>query len=340
MGAPSLGAESLVDQAESFRTFLGLNRPEPGDKFFLVNGLTGAGKSTFIANCTGHSVVAGHGLYSSTYLGASYSTEKSILEKRELELVTNQNFFSDLVSRGARMFRHYEEGYSHTDSGRRIVDELVRQLQSHTPDILQLQREVVDEKKSLGETAAGIAAAEYLHKTSLEHQNQLKSLNTELKRTSKSLDDEYSLQLRELKAEVDKDIRETERGRQALAKTMIDLHQAETRALKQRIINLESQFKAEVQNKEIMLQDVQESCDALQKEMARLAKQPQQQQLVARRTKNHQKALVKAQKDVEKCRKNHQKVQAYTREIVGGVMNGIAAGAVAGVMGSIMCTVM
>ncbi|TXC03314.1 hypothetical protein FocTR4_00000080 [Fusarium oxysporum f. sp. cubense] len=70
-----------------------------------------------------------------------------------------------------------------------------------------------------------------------------------------------------------------------MVKTMVDLHQTETRALKQRILNLRSQFEAEVQNKEMMLQDVQESCDALQKEVARLTNHPQQQQLVARRTK-------------------------------------------------------
>lgn len=64
MCTPSLGADSLIDQAESFKAFLGLNQPEPGDRFFLVMGLTGAGKSTFISNCTGHNVVVGHGLYS------------------------------------------------------------------------------------------------------------------------------------------------------------------------------------------------------------------------------------------------------------------------------------
>lgn len=64
MSTPSLGADALVDQAECFKTFLGLNQPEPGDNFLLVVGLTGAGKSTFVSNCTGHSVVIGHGLYS------------------------------------------------------------------------------------------------------------------------------------------------------------------------------------------------------------------------------------------------------------------------------------
>ncbi|ESU09766.1 hypothetical protein FGSG_03450 [Fusarium graminearum PH-1] len=392
MGTPSLGADSLIDQAESFKAFLGLNQPEPGDRFFLVMGLTGAGKSTFISNCTGHNVVVGHGLYSCTnsidisnvsrcficewrtdqrhyniisYLKqpngrvklkepgnlnavsgfasndnlaivttmwpeSSSSIEKTILEERELELLTKYEFFGDLVNRGAATFRHYDRGYSKVGSARRIVDSLARKLNGHSPGVLQLQREVVDEKKNLGETTAGIAAAEYLYKARLEHDNHLKQLNTELERTSTGSDEEYYLQLLELKAEVDKEIQQTEQGRQALVKTMVDLHQTETKSLKQRISNLQSQFEAEVQNNEMMLRDVQESYDALQKEVARLTNHPQQQQLVARRTKPHQKALRKAQKDAEKSRRDHQRVQEYTKEIVGGVMNGIAASAVAG----------
>ncbi|KAG5822296.1 hypothetical protein H9Q74_007607 [Fusarium xylarioides] len=44
--------------------------------------------------------------------------------------------------------------------------------------------------------------------------------------------------------------------------------------------------------------------------------------------------------DVEQSRRDRKKAQGYTKEIVGGVMNGIAASAVAGVMGGLMCTVM
>lgn len=434
MGTPSLGADALIDQAESFKTFLGLSQPDPGDKFFLVIGLTGAGKSTFVSNCTGHAVTIGHGLYSctnsisafqytkhgqriflidtpgfndtsrsdietleilATYLGASYangvrihgiitlypitnnrmagsnlrsirilkeicgfasysdlaivttmwpksqdSTNKSILEDRELELLTNSEFFSDLVSKGARVFRDYDENYSPADSLQRIMDSLLRQLDHGKPSVLQLQREVVDEHKSLGETAAGKAAAEHLHQTCREHEKQLRILDVEIDRTSLTSEHEYSLQLRELKAEVDRGIEETKRGGQALIKTMIDLHESETKALKERVSSLQSQYDAEVQNKEMILQDVQESCAALQKEIARLANSPQQQQIVARQTKSHQKALSKAEKDAEKIRRDRQKVQAYTKEIIGGVMNGIAASAVAGVMGGLMCTVM
>ncbi|KAF4497148.1 GTP binding domain [Fusarium agapanthi] len=268
------------------------------------------------------------------------SKNKRILKDRELELMTNSDFFSDLVSKGARMFRDYDESHSPANSEQRVMDSLLRHLEHGKHIALQLQREVVDEEKSLGETAAGIAAAEHLHQTHLEHKNQLRILDAEIERTSLSSEQEYSLQLQELKAEVDREIEEMKRGRQALVKTMIDLHETETKALKQRISNLESQYEAEVQNKEMILQDVQESCAALQKEIARLANSPKQQKIVTRQTKAHQKALSKAQEDAEKIRRDREKVQGYTKEIVGGVMNGIAAGAVASIIGGLLCIVM
>lgn len=56
--------EALIEQAEAFRTFIGLTKPRPTDRFFLVTGMTGAGKSSFISSCTGLNTVVSHGLYS------------------------------------------------------------------------------------------------------------------------------------------------------------------------------------------------------------------------------------------------------------------------------------
>lgn len=60
----NLDPEALVDKAESFKTFLGLNKPRTTDRFFLVTGMTGAGKSSFVSCCTGHNATVSHGLHS------------------------------------------------------------------------------------------------------------------------------------------------------------------------------------------------------------------------------------------------------------------------------------
>ena len=57
-------AERLADQVENMSAFTGVTKPNPGDRFFLVAGMTSSGKSTFIARCTGKDVTVGHGLFS------------------------------------------------------------------------------------------------------------------------------------------------------------------------------------------------------------------------------------------------------------------------------------
>ncbi|KAH7114769.1 P-loop containing nucleoside triphosphate hydrolase protein [Dactylonectria estremocensis] len=59
-------AKQWNDQAQRFATFTGVIDPDPNDRFFLVMGMTGSGKSTFIARCVGQDVTTGHGLYSCT----------------------------------------------------------------------------------------------------------------------------------------------------------------------------------------------------------------------------------------------------------------------------------
>jgi ABC-type lipoprotein export system ATPase subunit len=73
----NLSAKQLVDQAKRFSAITGLTKSSPEDRFFLVMGKTGSGKSTFIARCTGQNVTVGHGLYSCMcLLTAKYETRQ------------------------------------------------------------------------------------------------------------------------------------------------------------------------------------------------------------------------------------------------------------------------
>lgn len=59
-----LQADELGNQVQLFSKLTGIIKPNPTDRFFLVMGMTGSGKSTFISRCTGKDVNVGHGLYS------------------------------------------------------------------------------------------------------------------------------------------------------------------------------------------------------------------------------------------------------------------------------------
>lgn len=67
-------------------------------------------------------------------------------------------------------------------SAQRFVLHLIAQSDSgSSPKVLSLQREIIDEGKTLGETQAGIAVAGDLYKARREHERQLRDLENDPK---------------------------------------------------------------------------------------------------------------------------------------------------------------
>lgn len=64
MGDIELAALQLADHAQRLSAFTGVTKPNARDRFFLVMGMTGSGKSTFVSRCTGKDATVSHGLYS------------------------------------------------------------------------------------------------------------------------------------------------------------------------------------------------------------------------------------------------------------------------------------
>ncbi|KAJ5728285.1 hypothetical protein N7493_004615 [Penicillium malachiteum] len=54
--------ERLAEQAHRFAAFTGIHEPHEGDRFFLLFGSPGSGKSSFIARCTESTVGPADGL--------------------------------------------------------------------------------------------------------------------------------------------------------------------------------------------------------------------------------------------------------------------------------------
>jgi hypothetical protein len=85
--------------------------------------------------------------------------ERDALEKCEAEFLSEQRFLGELVAKGGGIFRHNQNGRrdinEETLSARRIVSHLLAKSDVSTPPPLRLQREIIDQGKTLGETAAG-----------------------------------------------------------------------------------------------------------------------------------------------------------------------------------------
>jgi len=126
-------------------------------------------------------------------------------EMREQELASKPVFFQQALSHGARMFRQ--------DNSFTSAVTLVRQLLHNPAFVLQMQREIVDERKVLQDTEAGIELQATLFRHAERHRQLLFDLQStvdaaltgkgglkEWKAASKSV----RKQLKRIEAELDK----------------------------------------------------------------------------------------------------------------------------------------
>ncbi|KIP03502.1 hypothetical protein PHLGIDRAFT_31787 [Phlebiopsis gigantea 11061_1 CR5-6] len=113
-------------------------------------------------------------------------------EMREAELRTNPHFFKPALDAGARLARH--------DNTRASAHAIVRQLlgDGAVPRPLRVQRELVDERKRVCETAAGEALLQDLALLERKHLKEMESLEEEMAEAMREQDEEAQ---RELEAE-------------------------------------------------------------------------------------------------------------------------------------------
>ncbi|KIM41439.1 hypothetical protein M413DRAFT_148738 [Hebeloma cylindrosporum] len=97
---------------------------------------------------------------------------KEVGDARERELATKEIFFEPALAKGASMKRHSNTPASAYEILRTIVD--------NHPLALQIQRELVDQKKDISETSAGKELNKEWEKQLEKHQNEMKKIQEEM----------------------------------------------------------------------------------------------------------------------------------------------------------------
>jgi len=119
-------------------------------------------------------------------------------EARERELATS--FFKPVLDKGAQLVRHHNT----TESAHGII----RRIMENQPMVLQIQCELVDEGKTITNTAAGEVINKELNEQIRHHQVELKAVQEEMMQALENKDEEGRKELeevtRKLKGEVDK----------------------------------------------------------------------------------------------------------------------------------------
>ncbi|KAH8810453.1 P-loop containing nucleoside triphosphate hydrolase protein, partial [Flagelloscypha sp. PMI_526] len=100
---------------------------------------------------------------------------KEEAEAREAELMNQPNFFKPVLEKGAVMLRHLNT----FDSAAAIL----RRILKNQPEPLRIQKELVDEKKHLSQTAAGVELNVELEKMKKQHQKEMEQLRLDMEGT-------------------------------------------------------------------------------------------------------------------------------------------------------------
>ena len=108
-------------------------------------------------------------------------------ESREAEL-TNK-FFKPALDKGAQMVRHQNTEKSAHD--------IVRMIMKNRPVVLQIQRELVDERKDIANTAAGEAVNEELNEQIRKHREEWQEAQDQMVQALKEKDEETRQEMEE-----------------------------------------------------------------------------------------------------------------------------------------------
>ncbi|CAG7558808.1 unnamed protein product [Fusarium equiseti] len=280
--------------------------------------------------------------------------ERSSLQAREMQLAQDGKFFGEFINQGAKLFRHADNVRAR-GSARHITAHLIRQSDLRTQEAFRLQREIIDEGKPVGDTAAGIIIAQDVYKVRMESERRLKQLKEEMRRVAES-DAARRAELWELRIENRKHLIESENDKQALMRTMQQLHANEGRFWLNRYQDMERYLRDKLAKTEEELEYKEESLRKMRRKPSKRSIRrpgrsdddpPPEYTEVDKRQRVHafqevpklseshevvakQAAIEKTRQEVQETRQSYQKLQSQKSNIINGTANGIAAGVTGG----------
>ncbi|KAE9368406.1 hypothetical protein N431DRAFT_560827 [Stipitochalara longipes BDJ] len=213
----------------------------------------------------GHNAMACVALVTTFWGGESKETG----DRREYQLKTSSSFWSQIIAKGGKVFRH-DQGVL---SGERIISYLVGRKETMT---LEIQRDMVDRGKKLEDTGAGRVVQEELNKLKAEHARELERIRNEWKEALDTKDEEWQKEIKAYKAEIEQKMREDEIQREklraddaALRQQIEEEREEETRAFLEEMRENErriKEYQAAIEKSQRLDQEVMQD---LKKELER-----------------------------------------------------------------------
>ncbi|KAF8150026.1 P-loop containing nucleoside triphosphate hydrolase protein [Crassisporium funariophilum] len=121
-------------------------------------------------------------------------------EAREAELASQDMFFKPVLDKGGQLLRHENSSES--------AHNILRSIVENHPISLQIQRELVDQKKDISQTAAGEELNREMMIQIQKHRNEMRMLQEEMREAIRTKDEEtrkeLEIETRKLQAEMNR----------------------------------------------------------------------------------------------------------------------------------------
>ena len=162
---------------------------------------------------------------------------------REHELKTKDDFWRDMIQNQSKVFRQ--------DSGRtsaiRIIEYLVSRYRgsSRSRPTLDIQKQMIDQRKPLGETGAGQEVQVWLTQQREAYERKLVLMKLEWEQALREEDEEWQKDLKKNRQEIEARIKRDEKDRVELCTDNAVLHQQQKELLIARAKQIEDQLERE-----------------------------------------------------------------------------------------------
>lgn len=183
-------------------------------------------------------------------------------ERREGELVGKWDWFGDMLSQGAQVMRVAERGTGveeQKDSALSIISYLLSRLETNPTVELDIQRELVLEKKSLNDTSAGQEALGGVYHLRRQLERQLEGARREMEEAVSRRDEDAAKQIRMVEEECEGKIGEAKREQEELRMSLTEMHEEQMERVLRGLDETEKQQEAVLEKKRRELEDMEES---------------------------------------------------------------------------------
>jgi myosin heavy subunit len=169
---------------------------------------------------------------------------------REDELVRNSEFWGTMVEKGARVMRHW----GNRDSAMAILFDLIdRDPKVNAPTVLQVQKEMVDENRTLDETSAGQQFEAELIKQREKHAKEMKQMQEDIKSYLATNEQKLAEETQKEKLELEARIEQSNLDQAMLRKSLQDMQKQqedEIERLKAQVEEERAAYQAKIERLE------------------------------------------------------------------------------------------